>query len=383
MDILVKEEHLARAFELHRMNPVVDAHLDLAGEVLLRRQAGEKEVVKRHYLPHFKEAGLNLVFSSVYVENRNIYRAWENALEQIDALKKDIEGLPVILVKSIRDLDRVLGENKIGILLYMEGLDCIGEDIDRLEELYGLGVRGASLTWSRANALGHGCCKASEYRQIPGRLTKTGERVVKRLEELAMFLDVSHLNDEGFDHVCRLAEHSFIATHSGSRKVYDNYRNLTDTQMLALAKGGGIMGMNGCKYIAGSLEGNHIEMLCRHIEYEVEKIGPEHVGFGFDLCDSYDRAKACLEIYCPSLGTTPDLPFASNLVHASDDGDSEDFMAFEKEEASVQRDDCLLHHGQIPLVTAALLQRGMDEDSVKKIIGGNFIRYLANVISRT
>lgn len=62
MDILVKEEHLARAFELHRMNPVVDAHLDLAGEVLLRRQAGEKEVVKRHYLPHFKEAGLNLVF---------------------------------------------------------------------------------------------------------------------------------------------------------------------------------------------------------------------------------------------------------------------------------------------------------------------------------
>lgn len=198
-----------------------------------------------------------------------------------------------------------------------------------------------------------------------------------------MFLDVSHLNDEGFDHVCRLAEHSFIATHSGSRKVYDNYRNLTDTQMLALAKGGGIMGMNGYKYIAGSLEGNHIEMLCRHIEYEVEKIGPEHVGFGFDLCDSYDRAKACLEIYCPSLGTTPDLPFASNLVHASDDGDSEDFMAFEKEEASVQRDDCLLHHGQIPLVTAALLQRGMDEDSVKKIIGGNFIRYLANVISRT
>lgn len=49
----------------------------------------------------------------------------------------------------------------------------------------------------------------------------------------------------------------------------------------------------------------------------------------------------------------------------------------------MQRDDCLLHHGQIPLVTAALLQRGMDEDSVKKIIGGNFIRYLANVISRT
>lgn len=54
------------------------------------------------------------------------------------------------------------------------------------------------------------------------------------------------------------------------------------------------MGMNGCVYIAGSFEGNHLEMLCRHIEYEVEKIGASHVGYGFDLCDSYDFAKAAL-----------------------------------------------------------------------------------------
>lgn len=174
MDILVKEEHLARAFELHRMNPVVDAHLDLAGEVLLRRQAGEKEVVKRHYLPHFKEAGLNLVFSSVYVENRNIYRAWENALEQIDALKKDIEGLPVILVKSIRDLDRVLGENKIGILLYMEGLDCIGEDIDRLEELYGLGVRGPPSHGAGKMRWGMGVARRRNTGRYPAGLPRQG-----------------------------------------------------------------------------------------------------------------------------------------------------------------------------------------------------------------
>ncbi|MDE6202365.1 MAG: dipeptidase, partial [Lachnospiraceae bacterium] len=289
MDIKVKEEYLAQALKLHRTNPVVDAHLDLAGEVLLRHQAGEREVVKRYYLPHFKEAALNMVFSSVYVESGNLSRGWENALEQINALKEDIKGLSgVVLVKNSGDMDKVLEENKIGILLYMEGLDCIGEDIDRLDVLYGLGVRGASLTWSRQNALGRGCCKASEYRQISGRLTKAGERAVKRLEELSMFLDVSHLNDEGFDHVCKLAERSFIATHSGSRSVYDNFRNLTDAQILALSGQGGIMGMNGCKYIAGSLAGNHIEMLCRHIEYEGEKAGPEHGGFGFDLCDSYD-----------------------------------------------------------------------------------------------
>lgn len=370
MDIKVKEEYFARAKELHRNNPVVDAHLDLAGEILLRNRAGEKEVVKRYYLPYFKEADLNLVFSSVYVESGNLSRGWENALEQIGALKEDIKELSdVVLVENRSDMDKVLGQGKIGILLYMEGLDCIGEDIDRLDALYGLGVRGASLTWSRKNALGCGCCKASEHRQVSGRLTRAGERAVKRLEELSMFLDVSHLNDEGFEHVCKLAERSFIATHSGSRKIYDSFRNLTDGQILALSKRGGIMGMNGCKYIAGSLAGNHIEMLCRHIEYEVEKAGPEHVGFGFDLCDSYDQARARLKNYSDNL----------HVNHENNGG----AMDFEKEATCVERDDCLPNHGQIPVVTAALLQRGMDEDTVKKIIGGNFTRYLINVISGT
>ena len=90
------------------------------------------------------------------------------------------------------------------------------------------------------------------------------------------------------------------------------------------------MGINGCQCIAGSLRGNHLEMLCRHIEHEVTVMGAEHVGYGFDLCDSYDEAGAAL-----------------------------------RGESRVCRNDCLLNHGQIPLVTAALLQRGMDEGSVR------------------
>ena len=341
MDIKVKEEYLEQAVKLHQENPVVDAHLDLAGEILLRNQTGEQDVVKKYYLPHFRTAGINLVLSSIYVENGNLDKAWENALEQIAALKADIEGLnEVVLVESREDLDRALKENKIGILIYMEGLDCIGEDIDRLEMLYGLGVRGASLTWSRANPLATGCCKASEYKQILGGLTSAGIRAVKKMEELSMFLDISHLNDEGFEQVRHVAEKSFIATHSGSRKIYDNYRNLTDEQMKALAAQGGVMGMNGCKYIAGSHMGNHLEMLCRHIEYEVEKIGASHVGYGFDLCDSYDLAKATLN------GSLPG-----------------------------ERNDCLFNHGQIPLLSGALLQRGMSSEDVKAVMGENFIRF--------
>ena len=314
MDIKIAEEYVKQAMELHRENPVVDSHLDLAGEVLLRNRAGERDVVKRYYLPHFQTAGISLIVSSVYVENGNLERGWENALEQIDALKEDIKGLEeIVLIRDKGELERSLAEKKIGILLYMEGLDCIGEDLEKIEELYRLGVRGASLTWSRPNALAVGCCKASEHRQIPGGLSIAGREAIRTLEE-------------GFCDVCRTAQRSFVATHSGSRQVYDSFRNLTDEQMEHLAAQGGIMGMNGCKYIAGSLAGNHLEMLCRHIEHEVERIGPEHVGYGFDLCDSYDCARAVL-----------------------------------RGERGSGRDDCLLNHGKGPRVGAALLPWGMEE----------------------
>jgi membrane dipeptidase len=280
------------------------------------------------------------------VENANLNRAWENALNQIAALKEDIEALSeVCLILNKEDLEGVLESGKIGILLYMEGLDCIGEDIEKIEELYGLGVRGASLTWSRENALAVGCCSATKHVQISGRITETGIKAVKKLEELSMFLDVSHLNDEGYEQLFGIASRPFIATHSCSRAVYDNYRNLTDEQMKALAGQKGIMGINGCKYIAGALSGNYLEMLCRHVEYEVEKIGAEHVGFGFDLCDSYGRARARL---------------------------------FGIEE--YETEDCLLHHGQIPLVTAALLQRGMNRQELSRIIGKNFVEYFKNIL---
>ena len=110
------------------------------------------------------------------------------------------------------------------------------------------------------------------------------------------------------------------------------------------------MGLNGCKLIAGSKGGNHLEMLCRHAEYETEKIGSEHICFGFDLCDSYDRADYELRSKEDKTAKAPELM------------------------------DCFLHHGQIPLFTAALLQRGMKETDVIGIMGQNLICYLKKTL---
>ncbi len=342
----IEDKYLKQAAHLHQTYPVVDAHLDLAGELLLRKKNGQEHPLQEQYLKNFRTAGINLVLSSVYLETSVLpEQGLRNTLDQISVLLEEIDkNKEFRLIHTSQDLDQAMEKNQIGILLYMEGLDGIDKDLKLLRILWELGVRGASLTWSRRNALASGCCRAGERVQIPGGLSPDGFQAIEEMERLDMFLDISHLNDDGFADVCRAAKRPFIATHSNSRSVAFHYRNLTDEQMDILASQGGIMGLNGCDCIVGVPEGaDSLEWMCRHVEYEVKRIGDDHVGYGFDFCDSYGAV----------------LPRVGNRL---------------------PHEDCLTDHSHVPELTAALLQRGMPEKSVKKIIGGNFIRYFREML---
>ena len=345
---------------LHRECPVVDAHFDLAAEVYERRLAGKRDVVERRYLSHFQEASLNVLVSSVYVSGRDLPElGLRKALGQITALKEDLEPVKnqICVACSRKELEQALGEKRIAVLLSLEGLDPLGNDLTLLRTFYDLGVRGASLTWSRRNAFAAGCCKAGEYREIPGGLTDLGKEALARMEELGMYLDVSHLNNEGFGDVCACAGKPFTASHSNAWSVYPSYRNLRNDQIEAIAERDGVIGLNACALLAGPPAGGPekggtlpdqkaaaMEQLCRHAEYLVSKAGADHVGFGFDLCRGLSEA-------------TPRIRFAA------------------------EDDDILAHHGEMYLLTAMLLERGMKEETVTGLIGGNFLRFFRQQLS--
>lgn len=336
-----ENEYLKAALRLHRENPVVDAHLDLPGEILHRVTAGEKNIIRNYYLNNWKRSGINLIVVSVFLENTVLPEmGLRNALNQIAVLKEEMEEIKeLVLVKNKRDLKTVIAENKIGFLLYAEGLDFIGMDKRLIDIFYELGMRGAALTWSRTNLLATGCCRASERVQQYGGLTAYGMEIVEYLEGKGMFLDVSHLNDDGFKEMCIFAKKPFLATHSACREVSFNYRNLTDEQLLMLAKQGGILGINGHKLVVGAEEqDNPVLKICEHIFHAIRIMGVSHVGYGFDFCDSYDCAVS---------------------------------RRNELEEVH----DCLGNHSGVPLLTATLLARGMPENVAVKVIGGNFVEY--------
>ncbi len=343
----MENEFVERAIRLHRENVVVDAHLDLPGEILHRKNNGEQDIVRRYYEKNWESAGVDIVFASVFVESCCLPEmGLRNALNQIAVMKEEVHNNDkMLLITDKTQLERVRSEKKIGVLLYVEGLDFIGNDISLLDVLYDLGVRGAALCWSRDNQLATGCCKATECVQKYGGLTAFGIKVVERMEELGIFLDVSHLNDDGFEEVALLARKPFIASHSCSRSVHFHYRNLTDEQLVKLVRQGGVVGINGCRMIAGVKRSEEaVEKLCSHISHIYRLTGAESVGLGLDFCDSYDCAR--YKMACPQ-----------------------------------SPDDSLENYGQLVEVTAKLLEAGMSEADVVNIIGGNFYGFLRKFLA--
>ena len=335
------------ALELHKNNIVVDTHLDLAGEIYNRYMAGEKEVIKNHYLENFKKGGFNLIVSSLYIDELFLPEmALRIALGQIRALIKDVESCQgeVFLVKTKEDLNKAVNENKVGIIISFEGLEPIGSDIGLLRIFYELGVRAAGLVWSRRNYVADGCSFIPVEEGQRGGLTKFGVNVVKRMEEMNMLIDVSHLNDEGFQDVVKYTNKPFIASHSNSRSIHGSMRNLTDDQIKAIADRKGVIGINAIKNIAGVTDGEApISKLADHIEYIVNLAGIHHVGYGFDLCNGYYSSELKFK-------------FAPNNC------------------------DSLSSHAEAVLLTEELLRRGISKEDCKLIIGGNFFGIFNNIL---
>lgn len=343
------DEYLERAQQLCQRNFVVDGHLDLPCDLYFRHLMGEKEVLKNRYLKDFRAAGLNLVVASIFLETTDLpFKGMQMALSQIAALYEELETVKddMCLVRSATQIEEARRQGKIGVLLYMEGLDMITSDVQQLRCFYELGVRGAALTWSRRNYLAQGCCLQDPHRYVKGGLSDLGIQAVQMLEKLGMFVDVSHLNDDGFQDVAQTARKPFVATHSNARALYEHNRNITDAMIREISSRGGMIGLNAFCF-ADDVKDRTIGKLAEHIDYMVRLAGEDHVGLGLDLGYWYQRS-------CPQ--SLPDHP------------------------SPAQPDACIVFHREMPQIAAELLRRGMSESVVKKVMGENWKSYLEKII---
>ena len=179
-------------------------------------------------------------------------------------------------VLSFADLAHARRAGKLGALLAVEeGGVCRGQ-LPLLRTLYRLGVRLLTLTWNYPNQLAFPNGQA-------GGLTDTGQAFLAEMEDLGMVPDVSHLGDEGFWDLCRLARRPFLATHSGCRALHDHRRNLTDEMLRALGDRGCLVGVNFYAGFLGPHETSRLADLTAHLRHMIRTAGLEAVALGSDF----------------------------------------------------------------------------------------------------
>jgi membrane dipeptidase len=203
-------------------------------------------------------------------------------------------------LKVVRHADEIaqcLKDGTIAAILHFEGAEMLDTDLDALEVFYRAGLRSLGPVWSRPNAFGHGVPFA--YPRSPDTgpgLTEAGKKLVKACNRLRIMLDLSHLNEAGFWDVAKLSDAPLVATHSNVHALCASTRNLTDKQLDAIRDSNGMVGLNfAVSFLRedGAWNANTpLETMVKHIDYLVDKLGIDRVGFGSD----FDGARIPREI---------------------------------------------------------------------------------------
>lgn len=192
------------------------------------------------------------------------------------------------VVRGAAELERCLAEGALAAILHFEGAEMIDPELEALEVFYQAGLRSLGLVWSRPNAFGHGVPFAFPQSPDTGPgLSEAGVALVRACNRLRIMLDLSHLNEAGFWDVARLSDAPLVATHSNVHALCPSSRNLTDRQLDAIRASDGMVGVNfAVSFLRPDGSANPdttLDTLVDHVDYLVERLGIERVGFGSDF----------------------------------------------------------------------------------------------------
>lgn len=309
---------------------IIDTHCDTLLSLMRGRSLAERSTEGHIDLPRLREGGVSVQFFACYIEPQfKPDRGLKRVLQQIDAFYRAVEANRELIevALTVSDIERIRAAGKIAAVLSIEGGEAIDGDLAALRMLHRLGVRAFGLVWNQRNLLADGI---GERRTRSG-LTTLGVEALREMNRLGIVVDVSHLNDEGFWDVIETSTSPIMASHSNSRAICDHPRNLTDDQIRALAKNGGVMGINFCPAFVRSEGPVTVDDLIDHIDHIVDLVGYDHVGLGSDFDGISDVPQGLEDV------------------------------------------------SRLPNLTRRLSERGYSEENIRKILGGNHLRVLKSV----
>jgi membrane dipeptidase len=185
----------------------------------------------------------------------------------------------VVAASTVQDILDAHDGGRIALVPCIEGAAMIENELDRLDVLYGLGVRMCGVTYSESNQLGGGLKDSGD-----AGLTRFGGAAVRRMNRLGMAIDVSHAGDVTAMETCEVSERPVFLSHSGARALFPERKLKEDDLLRAVAQTGGVIGIEASPHstISPAHPRHSIGSVMDHFEYCVDLVGIDHVGFGPD-----------------------------------------------------------------------------------------------------
>jgi len=282
----LSESERARAGKLVRENITVSLHDHPVKFPKDMRQTPEYNRTGRQHTAFagLKESGMTVIFDNMMdgtaCVTGNAPWRWLDIITDIGMRLADIAHQDdVTVIRTIADIDYAFAQNKVGLVFGLEASTPIENEIDRLDVLYGLGIRQMGIAYSDSNALG---CGLNE--NVDSGLTDFGRSAVKRMNSLGMAIDISHSSDQTGIDTCKESSTPVFMTHAGARAIWPIKRMKGDAVLQAVAQTGGVIGISAAPHttLSEAHPKHSIDSIMDHFLYCAELVGIEHVAFGPD-----------------------------------------------------------------------------------------------------
>lgn len=360
--------------KLHFKSILVDTHNDILSTAIEKKLSMDQDLKGKTNsdLQRWKEGGVDAEIFSVWCDgNQKNPFAWAN--REMDTLIAVVNRNPnkIIMAGNVQELRKAVKEKRLAAMFGVEGGHMIENDLSKLDSLYRRGARYMTLTWN--NSTDWATSALDETTRADSLkhkgLTDFGKQVVRRMNELGMMVDLSHVGEQTFWDAINTTTKPVIVSHSNAYTLCPFRRNLKDDQILAVGKNGGVIHLN---FFSGFIDSNYMKRSAAFdLKHKAErdsllKINPEPYWSDNYLFEKYKNE---VEAMRPPISMLIDhLDYIVKLIGVDHVGLGSDFDGVNS--LPLQLDDVTT----FPLITQELVKRGYSDKDVKKILGGNFLR---------
>ena len=349
-----------------------DTHNDTAQRVLIEKiDIGQRLPDGMIDLPRLQEGGVHVPFFALWVPS--YYpgaEAVRRTLDLRDAMQAVFDKYPdrIELATSAHDIERIVGQKKIAAVLTIEGGHQIDDDLGVLRMYRRMGILSMTLTHFRNNHWADSSTAKPEH----NGLTEFGKQVVREMNRIGMIVDISHVSDKTFYDVLEVSTKPVIASHSSCFVYSDIPRNMKDDMFRALAKNGGVVGVNFGSAFLSQKDGDELRKhVSRQGAMEPSLAGADLDAFAAKEHAEYSKAQVGNATVEDAAECIDHIVKVAGIEHVGIGSDYDGVPSVPKGLEDVSK---------MPNLTAALLKRGYSEKDIQKIMGGNFLRVVRDVV---